>query len=155
MTRLFVFDVDDTLRRCVVPGQPCPHRPGEWKLLPGVRERLSAMPWGQTGPLLGLASNQDHIGYGLLSEQTCRALMETLVDEATDGRATPRIAFCPHVPEDRCGCRKPAPGLLLGLMAEAGVAPSDTVFVGNADTDALAAARAGVRFVWAHRFFAG
>ena len=151
MTRLYVFDADDTLRRTRVPGQPCPHAPDEWTLLPGVHERLSRMPWDRLH--LGVASNQDHVGYGLLSEDACRGMLEALVAVATDGRARPRIAICPHPAELGCGCRKPAPGLLLRLTDAFGVPPGETLFVGDAPTDAEAAARAGVRFAWARDFF--
>ena len=38
---LIVFDADGTLRRTVVPDQPCPRAAGEWILMPGVREVLA------------------------------------------------------------------------------------------------------------------
>src|SRR5205085_2553999 len=59
--RLVIFDADDTLRRTIVPGQPCPHAEGEWELLPGVRARLHRIP---PDVYIGVASNQDHVGYG-------------------------------------------------------------------------------------------
>jgi len=49
--------------------------------------------------------------------------------------------------------RKPAPGMLLQAMTEAGVAPDDTLFVGDMESDRLAAEAAGVRFMWARDFF--
>jgi D-glycero-D-manno-heptose 1,7-bisphosphate phosphatase len=150
--RLYVFDADGTLRR--TPGKPCPHVEGEWELLPGVRERLGQIPWDSAaGPWLGVASNQDHVGYGLLTAQTCEALLRAMVHEATGGRAEPLVAYCPHVLEVDCGCRKPAPGMLVELMARCGVGPRETLFVGDADRDAGAAERAGVRFAWAWDFF--
>jgi histidinol phosphatase-like enzyme len=55
--RLYVFDADGTLRRTTVPGLPCPNRPGEWELIPGVRERLARIGWGQGGARFGVATN--------------------------------------------------------------------------------------------------
>jgi D-glycero-D-manno-heptose 1,7-bisphosphate phosphatase len=151
--RLYVFDADGTLRRTLVAGQPCPHAPEEWALMPRVREVLARIPWGPEGPWLGIASNQDHVGYGLVAEDVCRDMLEALGRAATGGRAVVHVAFCPHVLEVACGCRKPAPGLLLALMARFGVGPEQTLFVGDAESDAGAAAAAGVAFQWAEAFF--
>src|SRR4051794_40670065 len=74
--RLFIFDADDTLRRTTVPGRPCPWGPEDWELLPGVQEVLSAARWNHPGgPTMGIASNQDHVGYGHLSLETARDLL--------------------------------------------------------------------------------
>jgi histidinol-phosphate phosphatase family protein len=155
-TRVIVFDADDTLRCTTVPGQPCPHGPGEWRLMPGVREVLSALPWWPDGPRLAVASNQDHVGYGLLSAALAERLLRDAVLAATDGRVLdPLITFCPHPIEAGCGCRKPAPGLLVQVLDTLGVAPDQALFVGDADVDAGAAAAAGVPFRWAWDFFGG
>ena len=149
--RLVIFDADDTLRRTTVPGKPCPHAPGEWELLPGVRAALAAIPWGRPGaPHLGVATNQDQVGYGLFSEEIARELLRELL-RAAAGHVPPdqALQLCPHVPEDRCDCRKPEPGMLRRIMRHYGVAPADTLFVGNAQTDAEAARRAGSAFAWA------
>jgi phosphoglycolate phosphatase-like HAD superfamily hydrolase len=49
--------------------------------------------------------------------------------------------------------RKPRPGMLLEACRTFEVAPSEAVFVGDHETDAEAAAAAGMRFVYADRFF--
>ncbi|HEX8391930.1 MAG TPA: HAD-IIIA family hydrolase [Longimicrobium sp.] len=150
--RLYIFDADDTLRRTLVPGKPCPHRPGEWELLPGVRERLSAMPWHTLH--LGIASNQDQVAYGHMTAEMCRSLFVDLIREAV-GRDVPEacIRFCPHALEVDCGCRKPAPGMLMDIMGHFEAGADETLFVGNAPSDKEAARAAGVRFAWAWDFF--
>jgi D-glycero-D-manno-heptose 1,7-bisphosphate phosphatase len=152
--RLYVFDADDTLRRTRVAGQPCPRAPGEWELLPGVRERLRGIVWGAGGALLGVASNQDQVAYGYLSEETARRLLVDAVREAAGVEPPPgAVQLCPHALDVPCDCRKPAPGMLLRIMDYYHVAPAETLFVGNAPSDAEAARRAGARFAWAHDFF--
>lgn len=49
--------------------------------------------------------------------------------------------------------RKPRPGMLLEACRTVEVAPDEAVFVGDHETDAQAAAAAGMRFVYADRFF--
>jgi D-glycero-D-manno-heptose 1,7-bisphosphate phosphatase len=153
--RLVVFDADDTLRQTIVPGKPCPHGPEEWVLKPGVRELLHDVPWGAaTGPRVGLASNQDQVAYGFLSFEMAHRLLRDLAVAAT-GSMPGEVALqlCPHAHDAGCECRKPQPGMLLNIMEHYGVGPEDTLFVGNAEADREAAARAGVRFMWAADLF--
>jgi D-glycero-D-manno-heptose 1,7-bisphosphate phosphatase len=153
--RLVIFDADDTLRRTTVPDQPCPHAEGEWKLIPGVRECLTGIDLVGQGIAVGVASNQDHVGYGLIPAALARELLREMIECATDGAVVdPEIRFCPHPLERPCDCRKPAPGMLLDIMRARDARPDETLFVGNADSDREAARRAGVRFVWASEFFA-
>lgn len=154
MPRLIIFDADDTLRRTLVPGQPCPRAPGEWELLPGVAERMRAIRWGASGTLLGIASNQDQVAYGLVPEAVARALLvETAIAASGAVPDSACVQLCPHAADARCDCRKPAPGMLLRIMRHCDVRPHATLFVGNGEIDAEAARRAGVRFAWAHDFF--
>jgi histidinol-phosphate phosphatase family protein len=50
---------------------------------------------------------------------------------------------CPHGPEDGCGCRKPAPGMVKHACRELDVEPSRSVVVGDIGTDVEAAEAAG------------
>jgi histidinol phosphatase-like enzyme len=80
--KLYIFDADGTLRGCTVPGQPCPNRPGEWELLPGVRERLARIGWDErAGPHFAVATNQGGVGLGYFTEREARAR-----DDRSDGR---------------------------------------------------------------------
>jgi len=153
--RLFIFDADDTLRRTTVLGKPCPHGPGEWELMPGVRETLSRIPWGRPGgPHIGLASNQDQIAYGHLTLDMARRLLRELAIAATGtSPPEPALQLCPHQLDAACDCRKPNSGMLLRIMDHYGLTPDATVFVGNGEVDREAARRAGVAFVWSERLF--
>lgn len=152
--RLFIFDADDTLRRTRVPGQPCPHRPDEWELMPGVREILARYDWAQGQLQVGIASNQDHVGFGLLSESTARRLLRDMVAAAFGTvRPEPRIELCPRADAGRDGCWKPHPRMLLTIMTHFGTPPHRTVFIGNTESDRQAAHAAGSAFMWRDGFF--
>lgn len=152
---LLIFDADDTLRRTVAPGQPCPRTPEEWKLMPGVRETLCRLEWDKPGgPRLGVASNQDQVGYGLLSLDMARRLLHDLVIAATGVQPDDAaLQLCPHPLEVQCNCRKPKPGMLLAIMRHYGIGGADTLFVGNDEVDREAAARAGTAFTWSADLF--
>jgi D-glycero-D-manno-heptose 1,7-bisphosphate phosphatase len=96
---------------------------------------------------MALASNQDHVAYGHLSEAMARRLLLDAAEAATCHRPEPGAArLCPHALDAGCPCRKPAPGLLLQAMAHHGAAAPETLFVGDAEVDRLAALAAGVAF---------
>jgi D-glycero-D-manno-heptose 1,7-bisphosphate phosphatase len=152
--RLYIFDADGTLRRTTVEGQPCPNKPGDWELIPGVRERLAAIRWGPGGAQFGVATNQGGVGLGYLTFETARSMLVEMVEQAF-GVPAPAgsIEICPHAPHAGCPCRKPRPLMLLRLMHRFGATQPETLFVGDMDRDEGAARRAGVRFMWARDFF--
>lgn len=146
--RLVVFDADNTLRRVTVPGKPCPHGPGEWEPMPGLREALAGADWGPGGLRLGVASNQDHVFYGHLSAAMALRLLQDAAEAATGVRPpSGAVRFCAHAMDAGCGCRKPAPGMLRDLMARFGVGGDETLFVGDHAVDREAARRARVGFL--------
>jgi histidinol phosphatase-like enzyme len=51
---------------------------------------------------------------------------------------------CPHAPDEGCGCRKPAPGLVRRACGELGVDPTRCLMVGDIGADVEAARAAGV-----------
>jgi D-glycero-D-manno-heptose 1,7-bisphosphate phosphatase len=153
--KLFIFDADDTLRRTIAPGKPCPHRPNEWVLMPRVDEVLRGVPWGSAaGPYLGIASNQDQVAYGHLTLAMARTLLRDLARAAAN-HVPPddALQLCPHALEHECDCRKPKPGMLLAVMRHYGVTPEDTLFVGNHEVDRESADRAATHFSWSADFF--
>jgi len=151
---LWIFDADETLRGTTVPGQPCPRGPNEWELLPGVRERLAELGTGTERLRIGVASNQDQVGYGTVTEEMARRLLGDMIVAALGSReADVCIQLCPHRLEVACECRKPAPGMLRAIMEHFAVAAEETLFVGNSPSDREAAERAGVRFAWSWEFF--
>lgn len=153
--KLYVFDADGTLRGCTVPGQPCPNRPGEWELLPNVKERLAQIEWDErAGPHFAIATNQGGAGLGYFTAADARRLVEDLVESAF-GRAAPpgSIEICTHAPYAGCACRKPKGEMIRRLMRRFRARPDETLFVGDTEADGGAARDAGCRFRWAHEFF--
>ena len=153
--KLYVFDADGTLRRTTVEGLPCPNGPGDWELIPGVRERLSRIEWGPRGARFGVATNQGGVGMGYMTYEAARALAEEMVREAFGVSQVPAgaVEICPHAPYAGCPCRKPKPLMLRRLMRRFRAGGDETLFVGDMDRDREAARRAGARFLWAHDFF--
>jgi D-glycero-D-manno-heptose 1,7-bisphosphate phosphatase len=159
---LFLFDADGTLRVCTVPGQPCPNQPDEWELMPNVKKTLAAYDWNTKCACI--VSNQGGVGLGYLSEGMAHTMLAQTLIAALERWPTPRHIFmCTHMPEDKCLCRKPLPGLIEKAVTRyacrvwPGEAVEDvrqrTLYVGDMESDRECAAAAGVDFMWAQDFF--
>lgn len=117
--------------------------PDDWRPIDGALAALARLHRAGFG--LTVATNQSGVGRGYFDDATLDAIhakMRAAV-EAAGGQLT-AIAYCPHVPDAGCDCRKPAPGLLLRLMNECGFAPGDALMIGDARRDIEAARAAGL-----------
>jgi D-glycero-D-manno-heptose 1,7-bisphosphate phosphatase len=77
--------------------------------------------------------------------------LEELLQEADPEARIDAHYVCPHAPpapgEAGCGCRKPAPGLLLKAAAEHGIDLARSWMVGDKPSDVEAGRAAGTRTV--------
>jgi D-glycero-D-manno-heptose 1,7-bisphosphate phosphatase len=104
------------------------------------------------GFLLVVASNQSGIGRGLYTEDEFQALTTWMRDEfLAAGAPLSDVYFCPHHPTEAlgkyrrtCGCRKPAPGMLLAAARDLGIDLQSSAMFGDKDSDLEAARAAGV-----------
>lgn len=164
---LAIFDIDGTLTEIKAeiieknPKASTPNKLGEQQPKPNVPEILADLMANEV--MIALASNRGGVawGYNTLEE------VEQIAQEAADLCGIPEAAIylCPYHAKAKGfykadpqyaiehHCRKPKPGMLLQAMADAGVSPEETIFVGDLATDQQAAEAAGVAFYWAKDFF--
>ena len=136
--RAVLFDRDGTLVHDVpYNGDPALVRP-----VPGAVRALQRLR--DAGLRIALVTNQSGIARGLLTAAAVGAVNDELQRQV--GRFD-AVAVCPHAPEEGCGCRKPAPGLVLQAAAALGVRPDETVVIGDIGADVGAAAAAGARSI--------
>jgi histidinol-phosphate phosphatase family protein len=88
----------------------------------------------------GVVTNQSGIARGDLERDDVEAVNRR-VDELFGLFET--WGICPHGPDEGCGCRKPAPGLVIEAAARFGVDPRRMVVVGDRSADIGAATAAG------------
>ncbi len=96
------------------------------------------------GVHLAVVTNQSPIGRGLVTESFVDSVDRWIRDQVGLCERVLPTYRCPHTNEDRCACRKPAPGLLTEAMHRAGADPRRTWMVGDHDTDMRAALAAGI-----------
>jgi histidinol-phosphate phosphatase family protein len=110
------------------------------RLQPGAVEAVARLR--RRGIAVGMVTNQSGVARGLLALADVDAVNDE-VGRALGGLDV--VAVCPHGPGDGCGCRKPAPGLVLDAAAALGADPTRCVVVGDIGADVEAAAAAGAR----------
>jgi len=149
--RLVIFDADGTLRRRKDGQNKAPLNNDEWEIMPGIEEAINSIRHHPV--VFGIASNQACIGRGEVSENTAHIMLRILARDLIIGGDVhySNIQYCPHLP-GTCSCRKPEPGMIYAIMMYWEASPKQTLFVGDSDTDAQAAERAGVHFMFTKDF---
>jgi D-glycero-D-manno-heptose 1,7-bisphosphate phosphatase len=100
------------------------------------------------GYLLVVISNQSGIGYGYFSVDEFDKVMNKLRSMCLDfGISINGFYYCPHIPDDRCRCRKPEPGLILKAASEMNIDLDASWMVGDILNDVEAGKRAGCKTV--------
>jgi D-glycero-D-manno-heptose 1,7-bisphosphate phosphatase len=83
----------------------------EWTPLEGSIEAIAELC--KKGYKIYIATNQAGLARGLFEPSDLDEMhnkLRRLVEDA--GGEVSGIFFCPHHPDEQCGCRKPKPGLL-------------------------------------------
>lgn len=115
----------------------------EFRWLPRALEGLTMLR--RAGLHLSVVTNQSGVGRGLMTLGQLNAVHERMQTEAAaHGGALDAVLFCPHAPEERCSCRKPAPGLIQAAIACSQIGAACTLVVGDDTRDLEAARQAGV-----------
>ncbi len=116
--------------------------PAEWQPLPGALEAIARL--NHAGWHVVIASNQSGLGRGLFDMATLNAMhakMHRLL--AAVGGRVDAIFYCPHTEQDRCHCRKPAPGLFEQIGERYGIDLKGVPTLGDAARDLWAGVAAG------------
>lgn len=142
--KLAMFDRDGTIN--VDTGHL--HEPEKLELIPSTVDIMRGYSDDPDYKVV-VVTNQAGIAKGLYTEADMRRLhryMDAELDKL--GVHVDAWYFCPHHPDftGPCGCRKPAPGMLLAAMRDFDARPSDCAMYGDAAKDKEAAEVANVVF---------
>jgi len=117
--------------------------PDDLTLLPGAAPGVRAL--NELGFPLFVISNQQGVAKGLMTPGELTLVDNTLHERLrAEGALIEKSYYCPHHSRDNCDCRKPKPGLLLRAAEENGIDLSRSYFIGDTETDGMAAGAAGV-----------
>jgi HAD superfamily hydrolase (TIGR01662 family) len=147
--RAVIFDKDGTL----IENVPYNADPRLVRLAPCAGDALRFLHGA--GYRIMVASNQSGLARGYFDENALAATWARIEALAhAEGVGLDGFFYCPHHPEGsvpgwsiECGCRKPAPGLLLRAAYTAGIPAQRCWMVGDILDDIEAGRRAGMRTV--------
>jgi len=114
----------------------------EWTPLPQALEAIARL--NHAGWHVVIASNQSGLGRGLFDVASLNAMHAKMhkMLAAVGGRVD-AIFYCPHSPDENCGCRKPQPGLFLQIGERYGIDLANVPTAGDSLRDLQAGAAAG------------
>ncbi len=114
----------------------------EWTPLPRALEAIAKL--NHAGWHVVIASNQSGLGRGLFDVASLNAMHAKMhkMLAAVGGRVD-AVFYCPHSPDEDCGCRKPKPGLFLQIGERYGVDLANVPTAGDSLRDLQAGAAAG------------
>ena len=116
----------------------------EWHPISGSLEAIARL--NLSGYRVIVISNQSGLARGKFNIETLNTIhdkMHRLL--AGYGGVIEAIFFCPHDPDDGCGCRKPRPGLYLDLAKRLRIKLNNVFAVGDKLSDIQAATAGGAK----------
>jgi D-glycero-D-manno-heptose 1,7-bisphosphate phosphatase len=114
----------------------------EFKLIPGSIEAIRRLTLGGFTSIV--ITNQSALARKLMSPAELdhiHAMLETAI--ISGGGKITDIFFCPHLPNEGCDCRKPAPGLILKAQRKYNIDLPRSIMVGDSAKDIECARNAG------------
>jgi D-glycero-D-manno-heptose 1,7-bisphosphate phosphatase len=101
------------------------------------------------GYKLFIITNQSGIRRGYFTDEQYRTVeREVLRQLGVD--LIEATYYCPHGPDDICGCRKPEPGLVSQAVHDYNLDLTRSFFVGDKDGDIQCGRQAGVKTILVH-----
>ena len=95
---------------------------------------------------LVVITNQSGIGRGYFTEEQYRAVEAEVARQVGNGLLDATY-YCPHVPADRCKCRKPSTDMVVRAAHDYDLDLSRSFFVGDKQSDIDCGRNAGVRTI--------
>ncbi len=114
----------------------------EFIFLPGSLEAIAKLTAADYK--IAIATNQSGVSRGYYDSEQLAGIHQKLMKEVQKmGGTIDFIAYCPHLPESGCFCRKPQPGMLLAIARHFHCSLANVPFIGDRITDIQAAEAVG------------
>jgi len=87
-----------------------------------------------------IVTNQQGVGKGLMSSKNLNNINNKILRYLNKYNIKIlKVYTCNHLESDNCICRKPKPGMLLRIAKEFGIDLSQSLFIGDSETDVICA----------------
>lgn len=116
----------------------------ELKIIDGVFEAIKIL--NNANFKVIIISNQSAINRGTTSKHDVDEINELILRKCVENSCKiDAIYYCPHRPDENCGCRKPKPGLIMKAASEHNININSSWLIGDKETDILAGKAAGCK----------
>ena len=140
-SKLFLLDRDGVIN---YDSKHYVRKESDWEPIPGSLDAIAKLK--KAGYKVIVVTNLSGIGRGYLDIHDLHKIHNRLLCElAARGATVDAFFFSPHHPIKNCICRKPSDGLLLSLRKKLNIDLVGVPFVGDKESDALAALSVGAR----------
>lgn len=147
MDRAVFLDRDGVVNEVLSKRVKFVNSPEDFHLLPGVGEAIRKL--NESGWKVFVVTNQGGIALGYMTEDELGRIHEEMEQQLSGfGAHVDDIAYCPHMPEAGCRCRKPKPGMLLELADKHDIDLSHSYMAGDREPDIGAGRNAGTKTVF-------
>ena len=117
-----------------------------FRMYPGVGEGTKRLQ--DAGFKIIIITNQSGLARGYFTLETLGRIHERMITELKElGVRVDGVYFCPHHPDDGCGCRKPRTGMLRQAMEEHKIHGETSFMIGDKILDVVAGKRIGARTI--------
>ena len=114
----------------------------EFEFLPGSLEALKQLTLN--GFSVIIITNQSAIHRKMISKEDLDVIHDMMKKNVqSNGGEIKDIFYCPHIPQDKCDCRKPKPGLIYRAKKRYRIDLKASIMVGDSAKDIECARNAG------------
>ena len=114
----------------------------EFEFLPGSLDAIKNLT--RNGFVIFVITNQSAVPRNLITANELEFVHNMMIETvAQNGGEIKDVFYCPHLPTDKCDCRKPEPGLIFQARDKYGIDLKTAVMVGDSPKDIECARRAG------------
>ena len=144
--KIILIDRDGVINQKALKGEYITN----WKnfsWVPGSREFMKEM--SNDGYKFIVITNQAGIARNMMTIEDVSEIHKKMTEElAKYGIEILNIYMCPHHWDECCECRKPKPGMLFEASKNEYVRLDQSIYIGDDETDLIAATSAGCGFVY-------
>jgi D-glycero-D-manno-heptose 1,7-bisphosphate phosphatase len=116
------------------------------ELFPDSIEALSYLAKNDFSVIL--ITNQAGIAEGRINVEGFNKINNKVIEMLSpSGIKILKTYMCPHSPEDKCGCRKPKPTMILEAIKDFNLDPQNVYMVGDRESDINAGINAGTKTI--------
>ena len=116
----------------------------DFQFINGVFE--ACQYFNQLGYQIIIVTNQSGISRGYYSESDFQIITHWMLTEFKKNYISILdIFYCPHLPESKCNCRKPKPGMFIEAQNKYNIDMEESWMIGDCERDIIAANSSGIK----------